>query len=166
MADVLAHHSSDNVRQLAFDGDQQLDVGFYFLWIVQPHFVLNGTNCLVYIYSKVRLLSVISPRRGTSNKTFEEPGHRWAFPGRQTHSPVCGRKEDKAFYSINRRKTRPFGPCRAQGEGPGKGEGGRLVPAVCRQPRHMSSLLHSIPCQITKTLAMLVPSVPVQTKLV
>lgn len=132
--------------RLSSDGDERLVLGSYFLCIIcilQPYFVLNWTNRLVYIYSEVRLSSAISTRCGTSNKTFEEPGHRWAFPGRQTHSPVCGRKEDKAFYSINRRKTRPFGPCRAQGEGPGKG--GELVPAVCRQPRHMSSSLHSIP---------------------
>lgn len=55
----------------------------------------------------------LSPLCLTSNESYDKDlknGNKWAFSGRQTHSPFSGHKEDKAFYSINRHKTWPFGP--------------------------------------------------------
>lgn len=93
-----------------------------------------------------------SPLCQTSNESHDKDwhnGNKWAFSGIQTHSPVCGRKEDKAFYSIYRRKTWPLGPSgqkvRVLGaESRFQQSAGRPdICPPCHIPSHLRSLKHS-----------------------
>lgn len=83
------------------------------------------------------------------DKDFKD-GNKWAFSGTLTHSPFSGHKEDKAFYSINRRKTRPFGLSGQKVSSLGaeawfQQSAGRRD--VC-PPHHIPSLLRSLSCSL------------------
>lgn len=93
-----------------------------------------------------------SPLCQTSNESHDKDwhnGNKWAFSGIQTHSPVCGRKEDKAFYSIYRHKTWPLGPSGQKVRVLGaesrfqQSAGRRDICPPCHIPSHLRSLKHS-----------------------